>query len=59
MLLVVNHVSHGLLIVFNLLELDRQHVIELRKILFHIVDGNFLRYLIIDGFDTPVKLTLH
>ena len=43
--LIIEHITHGLLIVFYLLKFDIKHAVQLIKVLFHVVNGYSARQL--------------
>ena len=58
-LLVVKHVSNGLSLRLYLSELKEEHVIELSKVLLHVVDCDALAQLVEYCLDAAVELALH
>lgn len=58
-LLVVQHIAHRLLVIFNLLKLYEQHVVQLFKVLLHVVDSDTTRELEENSVKTTVELSLH
>lgn len=58
-LLIVQHVTQGVLVILDLLELYEKHVVEFVEILFHVVNGYTPRQLEEDGFNPTVELALH
>ena len=57
-LLIIKHVTNGLSLLFYLSELEEQHVIELGKVLLHVIYCDALAQLIENGLDATIELTL-
>lgn len=54
--LVSDQISTSFFSVFNLLELYQQDIVELLKILLHVIDRNFPGNVVIMGFESSFKL---
>ena len=58
-LLVVHHVTNGLLVHLHLLKLDEQHVVQLVKVLAHVVDSYAAGQLEEHSLDAAIEFALH
>ena len=58
MLLIVDYIANGLLLIFNFIELNEEHVFELREVFPHVFDNNASAHLVEDDIDAPVELFL-
>ena len=57
-LLIVHHVAQSLLVLFNLSKLYEEHVVQLVKVLAHVVDSYASRQLEVHRLDAPIEFAL-
>ena len=57
-LLVIKHVTYGLSLLLDLSKLNEEHVIELSKVLLHVIYGNALTQLVENCLNTTIELAL-
>ena len=57
-LLIVKHVTNGLSLLLDLSELKEEHVIELSKVLRHVIHGDALAQLVEYGLNAAIELAL-
>ena len=57
-LLIIKHVTNGLFYLLYLSKLKEEHVIELSKVLCHVIHGDALAQLVEYGLDAAIELAL-
>ena len=57
-LLVIEHITHCLLVIFHLAELDQKYVAQLIEVFLHVVDCDALADLILQSFHSTIDLRI-